>query len=56
MYDREKFLKEFAGVPVAKIGAVTPKQQLRITGAAGGALVEAQLDELCDAWRTGLKI
>jgi len=52
----EGFLKELGEVPVAKLGAVTPKQQLRITGAAGAALVDGRLDELHDAWRTGLAI
>jgi phosphoribosylformylglycinamidine synthase len=54
--NEETFLKDLGDVPVAKIGAVTPKQQLRITGTSGTDLVNARLDELRNAWRTGLKI
>jgi len=48
--------KALDGLPFAAIGTVIAKPALRILGTRGAPVVEAKLDELASAWRTGIDV
>ncbi len=44
------------GVPFAAVGKVLAKPTLNIVGTRGAPVVEKKLDQLADAWRTGIDV
>jgi len=49
--DARAFEKAMRGRPVARIGRVTEEPRLRVTRLEGGALIEAGVDEMLNAWQ-----
>lgn len=50
------FLEVMEGLPVTRVGRVTDSRRFRVLGLDGRLVVDADLDDLARAWRTGLGI
>ena len=49
------FEKALAGVPHARVGRVLDEPRLRVKGVSGRVVIDAPLESLAHAWRTGLR-
>jgi phosphoribosylformylglycinamidine synthase len=52
----DELAKALGGVPFAAAGKVLAKPVLRILGTRGAPVVEAKIEHLASAWRTGIKV